>query len=183
MSTSTVEPDQDVSVGYPLTVPDEPNGPAVRALLRRTGIGAAIIGGVAVVVSALSKRPGTRALAVGALSPGAGYVYTRSPLRFLATLIGFATSLVAWFGSGNIVLPPLLWVATAFSARKQASRGRKTWNGARVGGAAALLGSAAAGIRGPAPSLPRGTGPGPYAGSIPFSCAAHRSAAQSHGRQ
>ena len=145
MSTSTVEPDQDVDVGYPLTVPDEPNGPAVRALLRRAGIGAAIIGGVAVVVSALSKRPGTRALALGALSPGAGYLYTRSPLRFFATLVGFATSLVAWFGSGNIVLPPLLWVAAAFNARKQAIRGRKTWNGARVAVPAALLSAAAAG--------------------------------------
>ncbi len=145
MSTSTVEPDQDVSVGYPMTVPDEPNGPAVRALLRRTGIGAAVIGGVAIAVSGLTKRPGTRALALGTLSPGAGYIYTRSPLRFLATLVVFATSLAAWFGSGNIVLPPLLWVATAFNARKHAIRGRKTWNGARVAVPAALLSAAAAG--------------------------------------
>ena len=145
MSTSTVERDQDTRVGYPLTIPDRPNGPAVRALLRRTGIGSAIIGGAAIAMSTLSKRPGTRALALGALSPGAGYVYTRSPLRLLATLAGFVASLVAWFGSGNIVLPPLLWVAAAFDARKQAIRGRKTWNGARVAVPAALLGAATAG--------------------------------------
>jgi len=145
MSTSTVERDQETKVGYPLTVPDRPNGPAVRALLRRSGIGSAIIGGAAVAVSALGKGSGTRALALGAMAPGAGYLYTRNPLRFLATLAGFAASLVAWFGSGNIVLPPLLWAATAFNARKQAVRGRKTWNGARVAVPAALLGAATAG--------------------------------------
>ena len=146
MTTSTVERDQDSKLGYPLAIPEEPNGPAVRALLRRTGISAAIVAVVAVIVSAVSRRPGTRALALGALSPGAGYIYTRSPLRFLATLGGFAASLVAWFGSGNIVLPPLLWVAAAFNARKQAVRGRKTWNGARVAIPAGLVGAAAAGV-------------------------------------
>ncbi len=145
MSTSTVERDQNLGMGYPLQVPDETNGPAVRALLRRTGIIGGTVASTAIAVSALSKRPGTRALALGALSPGAGYVYTRSPLRFLGTLAGFAASLVAWFGSGNIVLPPLLWAATAFNARKQAARGRKTWNGAQVAVPAALLGAAAAG--------------------------------------
>jgi hypothetical protein len=146
MTTPTVERVQDAAVGYPLTVPDEPNGLAVRALLRRTGISAAVVGVTAVVVSAVSKRPGTRALALGALSPGAGYIYTRSPLRFLATLGSFAASLVVWFGSGNILLPPLLWVAAAFNARKQAVRGRKTWNGARVAVPAGLISAAAVGV-------------------------------------
>ena len=145
MSTSTVERDQNLGEGYPLTVPDEPNGPAVRALLRRTGIVGAVVAGAAIAASALSKHPGTRALALGALAPGAGYVYTRSPLRFLATLGAFAASLAAWFGTGNIVLSPLLWAAAAFDARKQAVRGRKTWNGARVAVPATLLGAVAAG--------------------------------------
>lgn len=145
MSTMAVDEDRHTDVGYPLSVPDRPNGPAVRALLRRTGIGAAIVGGTAVVGSALSKRPGTRALALGALAPGAGYVYTRSPLRLLATLGGFAASLATWFATGNIALPPLLWAAAAADARRQAAGGRKTWNGARVAVPAALLGTAVAG--------------------------------------
>jgi hypothetical protein len=145
MTTSTVERDQAVKGGYPLSVPDRPNGPTVRALLRRTGIGATLGGCAAIAVAARSKRPGTRALALGALLPGAGYIYSRSPLRFLATMASFAASLVAWFGSGNIVLPPLLWVAAAFDARKQAVRGHKTWNGARVAVPATLLSAAAAG--------------------------------------
>lgn len=146
MTTSSIEPLEDTTdIGYPLTVPDEANGAAVRALLRRTGRTAAVVGAAAVAVSALAKRPGTRALALGALAPGAGYVYTRNPFRFLATLGGFFVSLVAWFGSGNILLPPLVWLAAALNARTQAAGGRKTWNGARAVLPAALLAGAAAG--------------------------------------
>lgn len=146
MTTPSIEPLEDTTdIGYPLTVPDEANGAAVRALLRRTGRTAAVIGAAAVAVSTLAKRPGTRALALGALAPGAGYVYTRNPFRFLATLGGFFVSLVAWFGSGNILLPPLVWLAAALNARTQAARGRKTWNGARAALPVALLAGAAAG--------------------------------------
>ena len=145
MSTSTVERDQAAEIGYPLAVPEQANGPAVRALLRRTGIVAAVIGGVAIAVSTLSKRPGARALAVGTLAPGGGFVYTRNPFRFLSTLAGFAVSLVVWFGSGNILAPPLVWLAAALNARKQAVRGRTPWNGARVAVPAALVAGAAAG--------------------------------------
>lgn len=144
MSTSTVERDHEIPVGYSLTVPDRPNGPAVRALLRRTGVGGTILAGASIAAAARSKRPGTRALALGALSPGAGYIYTRSPLRFLATLGGFAATLAAWFGTGNILLPPLLWAAAAVDSRRQAARGRTTWNGARVAVPAGLIGAFAA---------------------------------------
>jgi hypothetical protein len=60
-------------------------------------------------------------------------------------LAGFAASLMAWFGSGNVVLPPLLWAAAALDARGQAARGRTAWNGARVAVPATLVGAAAAG--------------------------------------
>lgn len=146
MTASSIESLEDTTdIGYPLTVPDEANGAAVRALLRRTGRTAAVVGAAAVAVSTLATRPGTRALALGALAPGAGYVYTRNPFRFLATLGGFFVSLVAWFGSGNILLPPLVWLAAALNARKQAAGGRKTWNGARAALPVALLAGAAAG--------------------------------------
>ena len=188
MSTSTVEPEQDVSVGYPLTVPDEPNGPAVRALLRRTAIGAAIIGGVAVAVSALSKRPGTRALALGALSPGAGYVYTRNPLRFLATLGGFATSLVAWFGSGNIVAAAA-GVAGGSAQCAQAGRPRAQdvercpRGGARRAARAARSGHRSAGV---APSMPHRIAAAPeleYLAARPVSIRAQRHCRHANSRQ
>lgn len=140
MSSSTVENELDAGVGYPLDVPQKPNGAAVRALLRRSAIGASVLVIGAALGSVFYKRPGNRALALGAMAPGAGYVYTRSPLRLLATAIGFAASLVAWFGSGNILAPPLVWLAAALDARRQAVGGRKTWAGARVAVPAALLG-------------------------------------------
>lgn len=136
----------DDAVGYPLTVPDRPNGPAVRALLRRTAAVAAVIGTTAVTAVLRSRRPATRAVALGALVPGGGYLFTRNPLRFLATLGGFFASLVAWFGSGNILLPPLVWAGTALGAGRRAARGRKTWNGARVAVPAAIAGAATAGV-------------------------------------
>lgn len=148
MSTVTVEhdnPSQETHVGYPFAVPVRPNGPAVRALLHRTGLGAAVIAGLSVTVAALSKRPGTRALALGTLAPGAGYVYTRNPFRLLATLGSFAAAFVVWFGSGNILAPPLVWLAAALNARKVASRGRKPWNGAGIAIPVALATGAAAG--------------------------------------
>jgi len=93
-----------------------------------------------------NRKPKPPTMRKTGLAPGGGYVFTRSPLRFLATLAGFVVSLVAWFGSGNIVLPPLLWTAAAFDARRQAVGGRKTWGGARVAIPATLLGAAAAGV-------------------------------------
>lgn len=145
MTLSAVEPEHDTDVGYTLTVPSQPNGPAVRRLLRRTAIGAALSGTAAALIARCSGRPGHRAAALGALVPGGGYLYTRSPLRFLATLGGFAASLVAWFGSGNILAPPLVWLAAAQDARRQAERGRRTWEGARLAVPAALVTAAAAG--------------------------------------
>ncbi|OBK87512.1 hypothetical protein A5648_03890 [Mycolicibacter sinensis] len=87
-----------------------------------------------------------RAVALGVLAPGAGYLYTRSPLRFVATIVGFFASLVAWFGSGNIVVPILVWLAAAMNARKQAVGGRRMWNGARLAIPVALVAIALAGV-------------------------------------
>lgn len=148
IDTDTPPSGHDDAVGYPLTVPDHPNGPAVRALLRRTAIAATAIGASAVAVALRSKRPAGRAAALGALLPGGGYILTRNPLRFLATTGGFLASLVAWFGTGNILLPPLVWAGAALDAGRQVRRGRKTWNGARVAVPVAIGVAAAAGVIG-----------------------------------
>jgi hypothetical protein len=124
--------DPNVDAGYPLEVPAQPNGPMVTALLRRTGIAAGIAAGTALAATIVFKRPGVRAVALGALTPGAGYAYTRNPLRLLATLVTFAVSLVAWFATGNIIAPPAIWAAAAIDAGRRASSGRKTWRGALV---------------------------------------------------
>ncbi|WP_131810559.1 hypothetical protein [Mycolicibacter sinensis] len=146
MSSSTVETDQAAGVGYAFEVPTQPNGPAVRRLLRRAGLIMASLAAAATATAAVSKRSGVRAVALGVLAPGAGYLYTRSPLRFVATIVGFFASLVAWFGSGNIVVPILVWLAAAMNARKQAVGGRRMWNGARLAIPVALVAIALAGV-------------------------------------
>ncbi|MCX2930618.1 hypothetical protein ORI20_10045 [Mycobacterium sp. CVI_P3] len=145
MTASDVDHDHDTDVGYQLEVPTRPNGPAVRALLRRTGIVAGLTFATATVTVILGRRPGTRALALGAFAPGAGYLYTRNPLRFVGTLTGFLGSLVAWFGSGNIIGPPLIWLVAALDARRQANHGRKTCRGALPAVPTLVAGAAVAG--------------------------------------
>lgn len=138
--------EEATGIGYGLEVPDRPNGLAVRRLLRRSGSITAAIGIAATLTAGLGKRSGVRALALGVLMPGAGYLYTRSPVRFLATIAGFFASLVFWFGSGNIIAPVLVWLGAAMNARKQAAGGRRTWNGARLATPVALVATAVAGV-------------------------------------
>jgi hypothetical protein len=145
VDTIVEEPDSDAAVGYDFAVPDKPNGPVVRKLLRRTAIAAALGATAAMSTLRTAKNPGTKAAALGALAPGAGYVLTRSPLRLTATLAGFATSLVGWFATGNVIAPPAIWAVAAIDARRQANGGRKTWSAAETAVPLALAGSAIAG--------------------------------------
>ncbi len=117
-------------VGYRLDVPSRPTGPAVRALLRRSAIGIGALAAVATVSALRSKQPGTKALALGALMPGGGYLYTRSPFRFLTTVTGFLSGLAVWFGTGNILMAPFIWLTAAVDARKQAKAAGKVWKSA-----------------------------------------------------
>ncbi|AEF37825.1 conserved hypothetical protein [Mycolicibacter sinensis] len=146
MSAPTIESEQSTDIGYVFEVPDRPNGPAVRRLLRRSGALLGAVGTVATLTAWRSKRPRVRAIALGLLAPGGGQLYTRSPLRFVATVAGFFASLVAWFGSGNIIAPVLVWLTAATNAGSHAAGGRRTWNGARRVIPTAVAGAAAAGI-------------------------------------
>lgn len=146
MSSSTVEAEEAVGIGYSLDVPEQPDGPAVRRLLRRTGSLMGAIAIAATLTAAVSNRSGVRALALGAMAPGAGYLYTRKPLRFVATIAGFLAAMVAWFGSGNIVAPILVWLAAAMNARKQAAGGTRIWNGALLAIPVVLMGTVGAGV-------------------------------------
>mgnify|MGYP001139132908 CR=1 FL=1 len=133
-------------VGYRLAVPDQPNGPIVRRLLRRTGLTAAGIASIALTVLRRSGDPGAKAAALGAIAPGAGYLYTRNPGRLVATLGAFAASLVGWFATGNIVAPPAIWAAAAIDARRKALSGRRPWSGAPIVVPVALAGATVAGV-------------------------------------
>lgn len=60
------------------------------------------------------------ATALGLILPGAGFLYWASGAQAVLaiglcvlTLIVFGAALVTWFATGNIVFPPLLWLAAA----------------------------------------------------------------------
>jgi Linalool dehydratase/isomerase len=144
-----IEPPEP-GIGYDFTVPDTPNGPVVTRLLKRTYAGAAIGAGLALWSLRRARTGPAKARALGALAPGAGYVYSRSPGRLLATTATFGATLVGWFGTGNIIAPPAVWAAAAVDAgRRAGAKGpervseRATVSVPVVVGAAALAGAAA----------------------------------------
>ena len=131
--------------GYTFTVPDKPNGPVVSFLIRRAAIGAGLLFAAALTALKRSRTPQAKAASLGAIVPGAGYAYTRSPGRLVATLGAFGVSLVTWFGSGNILFPPAVWIASALDARRQAKKGA-TWGAATTVVPLAVGGAALAGV-------------------------------------
>src|SRR5205085_2282377 len=60
------------------------------------------------------------AVALGLVLPGAGFLHWASGIQaalaiglFAATLILFGAALAKWFATGNLVLPPLVWLVAA----------------------------------------------------------------------
>jgi len=100
-----------------LTIPDKPHGPVVTRLLRRTWIGAAVLWAIAGVLVAAPFAAQWHAFGVGLFIPGAGFIaaggWIFGPILLAATLTLFVLSLVAWFGSGMIIAPPIVVLAAA----------------------------------------------------------------------
>jgi hypothetical protein len=102
----------------PALIPERhsPDGPVTTKRLRRTVIGYLAL---AVAGTAIARRAGGRRtvnLGVGLIAPGAGYLSAGKPGRFLASVAGFAASLVMWLGSGNVLAPITVWLGTAVGA-------------------------------------------------------------------
>ena len=102
----------------PALIPERstPDGPVTTYQLRRTVIGylTLVATGTAIARRAANGRAAN--LGVGLIAPGAGYLGAGKPVRFLASVVGFATSLVMWLGSGNVMAPVTVWLATALGA-------------------------------------------------------------------
>ena len=62
--------------------------------------------------------------------PGAGFLYTRDPAHFAVSAAAFALAVVLWFGTGNHIAPPLIWLGGAAIAARRAGRKSKVWRGA-----------------------------------------------------
>ena len=66
---------------------------------------------------------GSQAFGLGLIFPGTGYLLgwkigslTLPLFLFLGTAILFLASLVLWFATGNVILPPAIWLVSAFCA-------------------------------------------------------------------
>jgi hypothetical protein len=93
-------------------------GPVTRARLRRSRLAYVILCAVGTLPWALDASPALQLLGWGAWLPGMGFVALGGwwLLAFLLTVVLFAAAFFAWFGSGMIVAPALIWAGSAVVA-------------------------------------------------------------------
>ncbi len=101
-----------------------PVGPVTRARLERMIGGYAVLAGLGAVLQLVSDAR-VHAFGLGLAMPGAGFLTwagTGEPAPLMAMAMAavcfasFGVALILWFGTGNIVLPPVLWLASAMGA-------------------------------------------------------------------
>jgi hypothetical protein len=139
-----------VASAYPIEFDHEPpvaargewqGGPVTRARLRRFALGYAAVCAVGLAL-VLFASPAWQTFGMGLWFPGAGFVGAGGWWMLLlpVTLILFAVAFFAWFGSGMIVAPVLVWGGAA--ALAAAVTGEAVWGPApyiAAGLAAAFL--------------------------------------------
>ena len=95
-----------------------------RARLRRSAILYAAIATAGALISLTATDPKVAAGGLGLVAPGAGFLLWAGPgadqAMAIALAVGsvllFLAALVAWFGTGNVLLPPLAWCLSAVGA-------------------------------------------------------------------
>lgn len=90
-------------------------GPVTRSRQRRTLIGYAALCAAGLAPWLTGAEASWQAAGFGLLFPGAGFLSAGgwAVLLFPLTMILFGVSLIAWFGSGMIIAPTLLWLLAA----------------------------------------------------------------------
>jgi hypothetical protein len=90
-------------------------GPVTRSRMRRSGLLYALLALAGLAPYFLSWSPAWQAAGIGLWFPGAGFIASSgwSLLLLPLTVALFAAALFAWFGSGNIVAPFVIWLGSA----------------------------------------------------------------------
>lgn len=122
----------------------KPHGPVTAARLRRTLAVYLVVAALGMLPVILDAAAGLKAFGLGVVMPGGGFLYTADPIFAALTLVLFVVSLVAWFGTGNIIAPPLVWLGTAGLAALSSKGGVWTW--AEIGVPAIVAGALALGF-------------------------------------
>ena len=118
----------------PLPERDTLYGPVTRARLRRTAALYGLLFAASLLLALFSTSSGSRALGLGLMAPGGGFLYfaaggwfsVLAHLGLVVLSLGlFVGALLLWFSTGNILAPPLVWIGTALGAG--AMNHHETW--------------------------------------------------------
>ncbi len=88
------------------------HGPQTRRLLRRSGAVYAALFAVALALLVLAPESWA-GFALGLIAPGAGFAAAGA---ILASGALFGLALLIWFATGNVLLPPMVWLGAAWLA-------------------------------------------------------------------
>lgn len=115
--TATVT-DRPTASPEPLLLPERPKrfGPTSRILLARLVVALAAVELVGTLLAFGADSDTWRAVGLGLVYPGAGFLFTASPLLFLLTQVLLVVALVLWWGVSTHFSIPLVWAASAGAA-------------------------------------------------------------------
>ena len=114
-------------------------GPVTSARLQRTRRAYLALAGLGLVLAWLAASPGVQAFGLGLVVPGGGFLlfaaggvmtFLAHVLLSLLTLTLFAAALFAWFGSGNVLAPIVVWLGATLAAAGMGHHA--TWPSARL---------------------------------------------------
>ena len=104
-----------------------PVGPRVGRLLRRTALGFGGLWLLGLVPVVLGWGHAATAAGLGLWFPGAGFLYASDLPLLAASLVLFALAFVAWFATGNVLAPVVVWLGAAALAGARGDTGPWTW--------------------------------------------------------
>ena len=136
----------DAAVSFLIPERSKPHGPVTAARLRRTLTVYLVVAALGMLPVVLDAAARWKAFGLGVVMPGGGFLYTADPLFAVLTLVLLVVSLIAWFGTGNILAPPLVWLGSAALATLRTDAGIWTWT--EVGVPAIVAGTLVLGLIG-----------------------------------
>ena len=137
-----------MSLAVPLIPTRSDNlGPLTRERLRRLALAYAAIAFSGLVLAQFATGTGTQAFGLGLVFPGGGFIHFATGgaagvvahLAYaLLSLLLFVVSLLLWFGTGNQLAPPVVWLGSALGAALMAHPHTLTGSSLLVVGLSAL---------------------------------------------
>ena len=118
MATLSHDIARPYDIASPLIRKDRSSGPITAARQRRTAFIYAMICVLGLLPWFAGMSASARAVGLGLWFPGAGFLAAGgwATLLMPVTVVLFAVALFAWFGSGMLVAPIIVWIGAAFAA-------------------------------------------------------------------